>query len=252
MGIVAGVQQPPLRRPARVAVLVSGSGTLLQALLDAAGQHAAGQQSGAFVVAGVIADRADAYGLQRAREAGVPTATVQPQDFPDRATWDVGVTRAVDAFRPDLVVLAGFMRLLGDPFLQRYGGRTLNTHPALLPAFPGAHGVRDALAYGVKVTGCTVILIDGGTDTGPVLAQQAVPVEPGDDEATLHERIKVVERGLLVDVVTRMCTGGWRVDGRRATIVPATAPDAATAPVVADADAGPVAGPVAGAGAVID
>jgi phosphoribosylglycinamide formyltransferase-1 len=226
------LQQPPPPRPARIVVLVSGSGTLLQALLDAAaagqreggrregGQREGGQREGgpdaAFTVAGVVADRPDAYGLQRARDAAVPTAIVRPGDFPDRATWDVAVTRAVEVFGPDLVVLAGFMRLLGPPFLQRFGGRTVNTHPALLPAFPGAHGVRDALAYGVKVTGCTVMLIDDGTDTGPVLAQEAVTVPDGDDEAALHERIKVVERRLLVDVVARMATGGWTVSGRRA------------------------------------
>jgi phosphoribosylglycinamide formyltransferase-1 len=204
---------PALRCPARLAVLVSGAGTLLQALLDAAGEADA-----AFTVAGVVSDRPDAYGLQRARERGVPTATVRPGDFPDRATWDVALARAVDVFHPDVVVLAGFMRLLGQPFLNRYAGRTVNTHPALLPSFPGAHGVRDALAYGVKVTGCTVMLIDEGTDTGPVLAQRAVPVEPGDDEESLHERIKVVERRMLIDVVSRMCRAGWRVDGRHAVV----------------------------------
>lgn len=213
------LQYPPPRRPARIAVLVSGSGTLLQALLDAAAGTDPGLTTDpGFTVAGVVSDRPDAYGLQRAREAGVPTATVRPRDFPDRATWDVAVTRAVDVFRPDLVVLAGFMRLLGGPFLDRFGGRTVNTHPALLPAFPGAHGVRDALAYGVKVTGCTVILIDDGTDTGPVLAQEAVTVEDGDDESSLHERIKVVERRLLVDVVTRMAVGGWTMSGRRVSL----------------------------------
>jgi phosphoribosylglycinamide formyltransferase-1 len=218
------LQQPPPRRPAGIVVLVSGSGTLLQALLDAAaagGREGDGREGGpdaAFTVAGVVADRPDAYGLQRARDAAVPTAIVRPGDFPDRATWDVAVARAVEVFSPDLVVLAGFMRLLGTPFLQRFGGRTVNTHPALLPAFPGAHGVRDALAYGVKVTGCTVMLIDDGTDTGPVLAQEAVAVQDGDDEAALHERIKVVERRLLVDVVTRMATGGWTVSGRRADL----------------------------------
>lgn len=191
----------------RVVVLVSGSGTLLQALLDAKAEG--------WSVAGVVSDRADAYGLQRARAAGVPTAVVKPRDFPDRPAWDAGVTKAVAVFSPDLVVLAGFMRILGEPFLAAYGGRTVNTHPALLPAFPGAHGVRDALAYGVKITGSTVILVDAGVDTGPVVAQRPVPVEDGDDEATLHERIKVVERQLLVEVVDRMVTAGWQVDGRR-------------------------------------
>lgn len=189
---------------------------MLQALLDDVA--AAGGAGGAgYTVAGVIADR-DAGGLHRARSAGVPTTTVRLAEFPDRIAWDNAVTRAVEVFSPDLVVLAGFMRLLGEPFLRRFGGRTVNTHPALLPSFPGAHGVRDALAYGVKVTGCTVILIDSGTDSGPVLAQRAVPVEPGDDEARLHERIKVAERALLVEVVTGMCRDGWRVDGRIAAI----------------------------------
>ena len=189
---------------------MSGSGTLLAALLDA------GRQG--WSVAGVVSDRAGAFGLERARTAGVPTATVTPADFPDRATWDDAVARAVDVFSPDLVVLAGFMRILGEPFLRRFGGRTVNTHPALLPAFPGAHGVRDALAYGVKVTGSSVIIVDGGVDSGPVVAQRAVPVEDGDDEARLHERIKVVERELLVEVVDAMLTAGWTVEGRRVTL----------------------------------
>ncbi len=197
-------------RPARVAVLVSGSGTLLQALLDASREGGA-----SFTVAGVVSDRPQARGLQRAVDAGVPTATVRMADFPDRATWDSAVARAVGAFSPDLVVLAGFMRLLGTAYLARYGGRTITTHPALLPAFPGAHGVRDALEYGVKVTGTTVILVDEGTDTGPVLAQRCVPVEDGDDEESLHERIKVVERELLVDVVARMVRSGWQVTDRK-------------------------------------
>lgn len=194
----------------RVAVLVSGSGTLLQALLDAVAER-----PGSWSVAGVVSDRSDAYGLRRARQAGVPTAVVELRDFPDRGGWDVGVARAVRAFSPDLVVLAGFMRILGEPFLAEFGGRTVNTHPALLPSFPGAHGVRDALAYGVKVTGTTVIIIDSGVDTGAVVAQRTVPVEDDDDEESLHERIKVVERELLVEVVDRMLTAGWQVDGRR-------------------------------------
>jgi len=192
-----------------VAVLLSGTGTLLQALLDAERDGSPG-----YTVTGVVADRADAYGLVRARDAGVPTAVVEVSDHPQRADWDVAVARAVDAFRPDLVVLAGFMRILGLPFLDRYGGRAVNTHPALLPAFPGAHAVRDALAYGVQITGCTVMLVDAGTDTGPVIAQEAVRVQAGDDEESLHERIKVVERGLLVDVVSRMIRSGWTVQGR--------------------------------------
>ncbi len=193
---------------ARVVVLVSGSGTLLQALLDADDVS----------VAGVISDRGDAQGLERARTAGVPTAVVRLADFPDRATWDQAVAKALEVFSPDLVVLAGFMRLLGEPFLTRFGDRAINTHPALLPSFPGAHAVRDALAYGVKVTGASVILLDDGTDSGPVVAQRPVEVHDGDDEASLHERIKVVERELLVDVVTRMTRAGWRVSDRKVTL----------------------------------
>jgi phosphoribosylglycinamide formyltransferase-1 len=140
---------------------------------------------------------------------------VAPADFPVRASWDEAVARAVAVFTPDLVVLAGFMRILGEPFLGRFGGRTVNTHPALLPAFPGARAVRDALAYGVKVTGSTVIIVDAGVDTGPVVAQRTVPVEEDDDEERLHERIKVVERELLVEVVDRMLRSGWQVQGRR-------------------------------------
>jgi phosphoribosylglycinamide formyltransferase-1 len=195
---------------ARIVVLVSGTGTLLQALLDAARAPAA-----AFRVAGVVSDRADAGGLQRARAARVPTAVVAPGDFPDRSGWDAGVAKAVGVFSPDLVVLAGFMRLLGLPYLTEFGTRTVNTHPALLPSFPGAHAVRDALAHGVKVSGASVILVDAGTDTGPIVAQRAVDVLDGDDEAALHERIKVVERQLLVDVVDRMTRHGWQVTDRK-------------------------------------
>jgi phosphoribosylglycinamide formyltransferase-1 len=193
----------------RVAVVVSGSGTLLQALLE---------EQKDFTVAAVLSDRPDAGGLDRARAAGVPTAVVAMKDFPDRAAWDEAFTRAMDTFHPDLVVCAGFMRIFGRPMLQRYGGRIINTHPALLPSFPGAHGVRDALAHGVKVTGCSVILVDDGVDSGPIIAQQAVDVRDEDDEASLHERIKVVERELLVDVVGRMARHGWNVENRKVTL----------------------------------
>jgi phosphoribosylglycinamide formyltransferase-1 len=206
-------QEPSAGPGGRVVVLLSGSGTLLQSLLDATRGGDAG-----FAVVAVVSDRADAYGLVRAREAGLPTAVVALGDFPDRATWNVAVERAVRTFRPDLVVLAGFMRILGEPVLSAYGGRIINTHPALLPAFPGAHAVRDALAHGVKVTGCSVIIVDAGTDTGPIVAQRAVDVLDGDDETALHERIKVIERELLVDVVGRMCRQGWTVDDRKVVL----------------------------------
>ena len=165
-------------------------------------------------VVGVISDRADAAGLERARAANLATAVVDLDDFDSRSQWDDAVAKAVAAFDPDVVVLAGFMRILGEPMLAKYGGRIVNTHPALLPAFPGAHGVRDALAAGVKVTGCSVIIIDAGVDTGPIVAQASVEVRDNDTEATLHERIKDVERDLVVLTVGRMIREGWRVDGR--------------------------------------
>ena len=152
---------------------------------------------GAQVVA-VGADRDGIAGLDRARAAGLPTFVRRVDDFADRAAWDEALAADCAAYAPDLVVLAGFMKLVGPAFLARFGGRLINTHPALLPSFPGMHAVRDALAYGVKVTGCTIFLVDAGTDTGPVIAQAAVPVQDDDDEPALHERIKVAERALLV------------------------------------------------------
>lgn len=139
---------------------------------------------------------------------------VRPAEHPDRASWDAALADVVGAAQPDLVVSAGFARLLGPTFLARFGGRTINTHPALLPAFPGAHPVRDTVAYGVKVAGATVHLVDAGVDTGPVLAQEAVPVESDDTEDTLHERIKVVERRMLVDTVAALVRHGATVTGR--------------------------------------
>ena len=197
----------------RLVVLVSGSGTNLQALLDAA----ADPGFPAEVVA-VGADTSGIAGLDRAAAAGLPSFVVPIADHADRAAWDVALADAVAAHEPDWVVCAGFMRILGPAFVSRFAGRIVNTHPALLPSFPGAHGVRDALAYGVKVTGCTVHLVDDGVDTGPVLAQAAVSVEPDDDEATLHERIKTVERGLLVETVSALAEHGCTLNGRKATI----------------------------------
>lgn len=165
----------------------------MQALLDA--------PVAANIVA-VGADKAGIGALARAEKAGIPTFVVPFADYADRADWDAALRATLDAHAPDLIVLAGFMRLLGPGVVAAYRDRIVNTHPALLPSFPGAHGVRDAIAYGVKVTGCSVIVVDDGVDTGRIIAQEAVPVLPGDDEATLHERIKVVERRLLVDVVT--------------------------------------------------
>ncbi|ACZ22714.1 phosphoribosylglycinamide formyltransferase [Sanguibacter keddieii DSM 10542] len=198
---------------ARVVVLASGAGSNLAALLAAHDDPA----YGARVVA-VVTDKPDAGALEHARTAGVACAVVEPQDFETREGWDRALAETVAVFHADYVVSAGFMRILGAGFLSVFGGRTLNTHPALLPSFPGAHGVRDALAYGVRVTGCTVHLIDAGVDTGPIVAQAVVAVEDGDDEATLHERIKTVERSLLVEWVGRVARGGLTVDGRRVVV----------------------------------
>lgn len=203
----------PRHRPARLAVLVSGTGTILQALLDAAADPAYGAR-----VVGVVADREGTGGLARARAAGIPTRVVPPAAYADRASWDHELTEAVAAADPDLVVSAGFLRILGPEFLGRFPHRVVNTHPALLPAFPGTHAVRDALAYGAQVTGCTVHVVDAGVDTGPVVAQAVVPVLPGDTEEGLHERIKGVERVLVVDVVGRMARQGWTVQGRKVNI----------------------------------
>ena len=192
-------------------VLASGTGSLLNSLLDAA----QGDYPARVVAVGV--DR-DCRATQIAAEAEIPAFAVRVGEHPTRDDWDAAITEATAAHNPDLVVSAGFMRILGPQFLSRFNGRILNTHPALLPAFPGAHGVRDALAYGVKVTGCTVHLVDAGVDTGPILAQQPVEVRDGDDEQTLHERIKVVERQLLVDVVAAIATRGVTVTERKATL----------------------------------
>jgi phosphoribosylglycinamide formyltransferase 1 len=204
---------PPPSVPARLVVLVSGTGSNLAALLAAA----ADPDYPASVVA-VGADRSGVPALDRATEAGVPTFVVRVEDHSDRAAWDQALAAEVAAFGPDLVVLAGFMKIVGSAFLAKFGDRTVNTHPSLQPAFPGMHAVRDALDYGVKVTGVTVHLVDSGVDAGPVIAQAAVPVLDGDDEAGLHERIKSVERGLLVDTVGRLARAGWSVDGRRVSI----------------------------------
>jgi phosphoribosylglycinamide formyltransferase-1 len=194
-------------------VLVSGSGTLLQALLDAG----AASDYPARVVA-VGADRAGIEGLERGSSAGLPVFSVGLRDYADRDSWNDALTKAVAEHRPDLVVSAGFMKVLSPAFLSQVGAPVLNTHPALLPAFAGAHAVRDALAYGVKVTGCSVHLVDAGVDTGPVVAQRAVAVQAGDDEHSLHERIKIEERRLLVDSVAELARRGATVTGRKVSI----------------------------------
>lgn len=223
----------------RVVVLVSGDGSLLQSLLDAADSaatapsaptaHADAPSADADPIApnaepamarvvGVVADRPGIRALERATVAGVPTTVVDPGEHPDRRQWDLALAEAAAAHRPDLVLLAGFNRLVGPAFLGRFGGRVLNSHPALLPSFPGLHAVRDALAHGVKVTGATLFVVDAGTDTGPVIAQVAVPVYEDDTEASLHERIKQAERATLPGHVARLAVAGFTVHGRKVHI----------------------------------
>jgi phosphoribosylglycinamide formyltransferase-1 len=211
--IIRGHAQRGVILSARLVVLISGSGTLLQALLDACQDPA----YGATVVA-VGSDRTNAYGLQRAARAGVPTFTVRLRDFATREEWDAALTERVASYEPDLVISAGFLKLVGKRFLQAFGGRYINSHNSLLPAFPGIHAPRDALAYGVKVTGATLFVVDEGIDAGPIIAQVAVPVEENDTEETLTERIKVAERRQLVDVVGAMVRHGYTVRGRKVTI----------------------------------
>ncbi len=198
---------------ARLVVLVSGAGSNLQALLDACAEPG----YGARVVA-VGADRPDVAGLERGRRAGAETFVTRVRDHPDRATWDAALTAEVAKYEPDLVISAGFLKLVGATFLARFGGRYVNTHNALLPAFPGIHGPRDALEYGVKLAGATLFLVDSGVDTGQIIAQAAVPVCDDDTEESLTERIKQVERPQLVEYVGRMVREGWTVTGRKVTV----------------------------------
>lgn len=183
---------------ARIVVLASGSGTLFQALLDSSARGTD------FEISGFVTDQPAAAAIGRAASAGIPVAVISLEDFGTRDEWNAGLADAIATYEPDLVVSAGFMRVIAEPTLSLFDGRLINTHPALLPQFPGAHAVRDALAAGAQVTGSTVHFVDAGVDTGPVIVQESVEILPSDDESSLHERIKVVERRLLVEVVTRM------------------------------------------------
>jgi phosphoribosylglycinamide formyltransferase 1 len=209
-GRVTGVTDPA---PARLVVLVSGSGSNLQALIGACADPA----YGARVVA-VGADRDGIAGLDRAAAAGIPTFVDPVKSYPTREDWDRALTAHVAGHRPDLVISAGFLKLVGAAFLAQFGDRYLNTHNSLLPSFPGIHGPRDALDYGVKVTGATLFFVDAGVDTGPIVAQVAVPVHDDDDEAALTERIKEAERRQLVDYVGRLVRDGWTVSRRKVKI----------------------------------
>jgi formyltetrahydrofolate-dependent phosphoribosylglycinamide formyltransferase len=184
--------------PARLVVLASGTGSTLQALIDAA----ADDEFGALVVAAGT-DVPGCLAMTRARAGGMETFTVALRDYPDRDAWNDALADRINGYTPDLVVLAGFMRVLGPQVVRRF--RILNTHPALLPAFPGAHAIRDALAAGVATTGVTVHWVDEGIDTGPVLAQVPVPVLPGDDEASLRARVQAAEKPLFLRTIRSLC-----------------------------------------------
>jgi phosphoribosylglycinamide formyltransferase-1 len=197
-----------VRVPAtRLVVLVSGAGTNLQALLDAAQDPAYGAE-----VVAVGADRDDIEGLARADRAGVPTFVRKVADFTSRGHWDITLTDTVAAFEPDLVVLAGFMKLVGPEFLGRFAGRVVNTHPALCPAFPGTTAPADALAYGVKVTGATLFVVDEGVDTGPIILQRAVELPGASDPEAVRAALRPLEHDLLTDAVRLIALGAVRVD----------------------------------------
>jgi formyltetrahydrofolate-dependent phosphoribosylglycinamide formyltransferase len=198
---------------ARLVCLVSGTGSLAAALVTATSDPAYGAEVVAFG-----ADRRHLAAFDVARAAGIPTFVERIRDHADRASWDAALTASVASYRPDLVVSAGFMKLLGPRFLAEFGGRTLNTHPALLPSFPGMHGPADALAHGVKVSGATLFMVDAGIDSGPIVAQRAVEVLEGDTVESLHERIKGAERLMVVDAVGRMVREGFSLQGRRVRI----------------------------------
>ncbi|RRR99304.1 phosphoribosylglycinamide formyltransferase [Glycomyces terrestris] len=198
---------------AKLVVLVSGSGSNLQALLDACADPAYGAE-----VVAVGADRDGTYGAERAAKAGVPTFVHKVKDYATRDEWDAALTAEVASYEPDLVVSAGFLKLCGPRFLDAFPGRYVNTHNSLLPAFPGMNGPGEALAAGVKIAGATLFICDSGVDTGPIVAQCAVPVEDDDTVETLTERIKEAERAQLVESVGRMVRDGWKVEGRRVVL----------------------------------
>ena len=219
-------------RPLRLVVLASGEGTLFQSLLDAR------RETPSLSVRALVTDK-PCPAIDRARRADIPVATITPprknapatpeghpatchQDTyaERRRQWNSDLAQAVQHYDPDIIVSAGFMRIVGDEFLARFGGRMINTHPALLPAFPGAHAVADAVAYGVKITGSTIHLVDSGVDTGPILDQEAVPIHDGDTPDTVHRRIKTVERRLLVSTLDAIARRGYISDGRKASFLP--------------------------------
>jgi phosphoribosylglycinamide formyltransferase-1 len=210
VGSLSRVSHTTVVSPARAVVLLSGAGTNLQALLDASHDPSYGVE-----VVAVGADRENIEGLARARRAGVPTFVHRLGDFASREDWDRALTASCGAFGPDLLVLAGFMKLTGEAFLAAFGGRCLNTHPALSPSFPGMTAPADALGYGVKFTGATLFVVDAGVDSGPIVDQTVVPVQDDDTVESLHERIKVAERAMLVECVGRMAREGFTITDRK-------------------------------------
>lgn len=204
---------PPAGRPARIVVLISGAGSNFAALLEATKDAGYGAE-----IVAVGADREGCGGLEIAREDGIDTFVASLDSYESRPEWDSALAQQVASYQPDMVVSAGFLKLVGPAFLARFGGRFLNTHNALLPAFPGVRGPADALAYGVKIAGATLFVVDAGIDTGVIIAQCAVPVKEDDTVESLTERIKVAERAQLVEYVGKMCRGGWSIEGRRATV----------------------------------
>ena len=198
----------------KIAVLASGSGTNLQALIDQLHQN---EDSGVEIAA-VISDRRKAYALTRAKEAGIPTYVVRVRNFPDRDAFDAEISKILDRCEVELIVLAGFMKLFQPAFVRKYRNRIINIHPSLLPAFPGAHPVRDTLAHGVKISGVSVFFVDEGIDAGPIIAQASVPVFDDDDEESLLKRIHIEEHKLYPQVVRWYTAGGLEVVDRKVLI----------------------------------
>ena len=197
--------------PLRVGVLLSGSGTNLQAILDAAGPD--------YEVVVAVSDKADAHGLRRARDAGVAAVHVDPSFYEGREQFNAALVETLKEHNVELVCLAGFMRILAPNLVEAFENRILNIHPALLPAFPGAHAVLDAIAWGVKVTGTTVHLVDEEVDHGPIVLQRAVAVEPGDTEETLHDRIKLAEHELYPEAIRLFASGRLTIEGRSVQVL---------------------------------
>ena len=198
----------------KIAVLVSGSGTNLQTLIEQLHQD----KTSGIEIAVVISDRRKAYALTRAQQASIPTHVVKTQDFKNRVDFDAEISSLIDDYAVELIVLAGFMKLFQRPFVEKYQNRIINVHPALLPAFPGAHPIADTLAYGVKITGVTVHFVDEDVDTGPIIAQSVVPVLDTDDQASLHDRIQVEEHKLYPAVIKWYAQGRLKVEGRKVIV----------------------------------